>query len=68
MDKLVLVLRKHDVVNALRRLKPMEENYKLPLLKALSIPHDVGRLWLVVLMRPSIEGSGVMQVVQFVLF
>jgi ribosomal protein S5 len=45
----------------LRRLKPMEEKIiKLPITKALSIPHDVvGDFELVVLMRPSIEGSGV---------
>jgi small subunit ribosomal protein S5 len=49
----------------------MEENIiKLPITKALSIPHDVvGDFGACkVLMRPSIEGSGVMQAVQFVLF
>jgi small subunit ribosomal protein S5 len=46
----------------------MEENIiKLPITKALSIPHDVvGDFGACKFMRPSIEGSVLLQVVQFI--
>jgi ribosomal protein S5 len=43
MDKLVLVLRADDVVNAFKKAKTdgRKNIIKLPITKSLSIPHDV---------------------------